>query len=591
MDWGIVAMIQKLVNVMKRNLIFLIGVFVFFVIYNYYIKVSSANIVFMDQLRILQIIDKYFQGILTFQDVWGSYLEHRTPFYHLLVIFNAVYFKYNTIFEAHFGSILILFTVLLLYKSYTFSMGRLNKFNDSSENNKQIIFVSFILVLFSLIQWELITFSLGFYIFLKTVIFVMTFLLLEKMVYIENISPSRLILLGFLTLSGILLFGAGYSPAFFCSVVIVYSMLSLSSYRSTHVFRILTIFVPISILSYIIYMWGLQGEASLKSKILYVMLHPVEAFKYISLAASASVVGVEITQHYLTNSIMSVAGTLLLILYIYVIYMYFKCRVFEIAIMPIFLIFYSLITFGLILVARLEGGITYGMSSRYTTETILGLIGIIWILYVVSNLIPKPVNKIIFLITVFTIVAGHLSSYIVEWKKAPYRKESFNTMRQLAINYNDLKKEDYAIFQSPEDVTYKGLQILDKYKLNVFHDFNIGGTLETGILKSGWYNKEGNYRWIDQEAEGIFKSGDTGELIIEGSVPETLESVDLNIKVDNQNYILHSQSGLFHFESKVEKNKVVKVRINSSKSFIPSKMGLNNDVRNLSIMITNLIIN
>lgn len=580
----------------KKAIIFLIGVI--FVFYNIYIFRSTANIVFSDQLRLLNIVPKYYEGHLSWSDLWAGYLEHRTPGYQVVILLNVIFFHYNTILEAHIGSIIMLCTLLVILKSFRESVKKLSVSHSGDEKKYYIMYLLIAMIMYSLNQWEIINFSVGFYIFFKSLLFIVGFYLFNDNLINSNLintnkSLVKNILLCLVIVSSILLFAGGYSPAFIGSLILIgiYNALIKWKERRKSLIYILIITV-ISVISYCIYINGLKGS-DLLGNLVYVLTHPVEGLKFISLSLSASIVGTEFASKYLNQPVVYFIGFSLMLIYIGSIYIYHKFKIYKYTFVPLLLICYSLLSSCLFVIGRLQGyGVKTGFSSRYTTETQLGIIGIFWVLFFFLSLIGyKRVFKIVVQSVILVMVGLFVFSNIAEWRTGPYRKIYQNDMRTMALNYSNYSNDELSKFQAPIEVLQEGLDIIKKYNLNVYYDTS-KDYLSTGYsFGNGFYQKENGYRWISDVASGRFKSGHDGKMVFSGEVPKLLGEVEVSIFQGYDLKMKKKITGAFDLNIDVDKNSDLDITIKVDKFFVPKTEGMSGDERKLSLIIKNLQFN
>jgi hypothetical protein len=205
-------------------------------------------------------------------------------------------------------------------------------------------------------------------------------------------------------------------------------------------------------------------------------------------------------------------------------------------------------------------------------------------------------------IIIICILVSQLFSNAVEWRRAPSVRHYFANMITYALYPYDMPVDQNGMTPliNTLDDTLRGLEIMRKYKLNVFHDYYnfsssdgrfIGnGKLMAGVLGPGWYDNEGGYRWMDKKAGIIVKTGDEGKLIIEGNVPDFLSPNEIKIYANNNLVYDNNETGSFIIESSVEKDSILNIQIEASKSVIPKEKGMNNDIRELALTINNIIL-
>jgi hypothetical protein len=595
--------------ILGNYIVFIFSIFLF-ILYIVYIQKSTENIIYQDQFEKvhLNFISNYFEGKLSFKDLWASDGGHRLLGYHTITLINAIFFKLNTQIEMYLGAVILLIACILLYTSYQKSLKDI-----SDPKFIQLSFLLISIILFSLNQWENIVFGMGLSIIIPILSFLITFLLLEKILLNYNFSLFSFSALWFLLAiaSSVLIFGIGYSFGLIGSIIIVLFM-KIFIFKDNFVknnikvllFVSFSLIIFFSIYFYKIYENPYSSPSSFIKGLSLISQQPINTGKFILLALSASIFGNDFSNQYLSRTISLIIGGLLLVIYVYVLKKYISLKIYSKTYLPLFFIFHSLIIIGLTLLARLSYGVDYGMASRYTTHTQLGLIGIIWIIIFSLFCEKKNVrafNKITALSILMFILFGQILTNIVEWKISPYRKLNYEKMRHMAISPEEYAPEDFKkMFQTKEDLVFDGLKILKKYELNVFHDYKIGSTLETAIPIKGWYEKEGVTRWISKHAAARFKSGEMGKILLEGYIPIDIfrkiynNSLQINIFADDkmiQNINFSEENikdGLFHIEADVPTNKIIKLEIKLDKSFIPLEHNLGIDKRELGIVINDI---
>ncbi len=581
-----------MLRIIKNNYILIILLLLQFLMYMFYIYNSTSNIIFQDQFHFMGIIKKYFESSLSFADLWRGHLEHRTLGYNTIFLLNAIFFHLNTLIEACLGAVILLFTCILIYFSYHNSLNEILK--NLYIQISFIVLISF--VIFSLNQWENIVFSLGIAIMLKTLLFILSFFLLDRIII------GQKHYLPYLTISiilAILLFGGGYSLAFILSMLISFVFILILKRKiepkqiKTFFWVLLTSISAITIYLYKIYDNNMiNNNITMLDRLVFIVHNPLGAMKFLLLSFSSSVVGVNVANHYLSQSVILLLGLLVIYAYIYALIKYITSKMYDKTFMPIMLIAYSIFILLMILVGRLDYGVEYGMSSRYTTDTQCGIIGIIWIVvYSTMKLDLKQSKKYIALLLLLIILFGQLATNILEWRIASYRKANFDKLRVMALDIDQYDNNEIKMFQYDNDLVKEGIGILKKHNLNVFYDFKIGNTLNTAVLMEGWYSQEGNHRWIGRSAVVLIKSGPEGELTIEGYNPEQCNNNALAIYSGEKiicNKLL--QAGNFKISKRVEKNSLVKLKIEVNKTFIPKDLNINNDIRQLGVVINSITI-
>ncbi|WP_227013554.1 hypothetical protein [Paenibacillus psychroresistens] len=551
----------------------------------------------------MNFLGKYYNGDLTFQDLWRGHLEHRTLGYNIIFLLNAIFFHLNTTLEMYFGAFILAITSIILFKNYSRSLHQLG-----NDKYKQFSSLFIIMLLFSLIQWESIVFSLGIAEFIKNLFFILTFVYLDLVINFRTRKNIIVFILFFIC--SILVFGGGYGPALVLSMIIILiiNLFISKSVKFSKNLKLLLYVLFLSSVLFLIYFYHIYEDnmvaehASISQKISFIFHHFINAIKYVLLSISSSVVGVNVADKYFSLNKNIIIGTLIALLFVYSLIKFFKTKMYIKTWLPLLFFIYGFITFGLILVGRFDFGITYGMSSRYVPNTQFAIIGIVWILFYCLFLEIKvnasEVKKykktkiILYLLLIGVIFSGHLVTTIVEWKISPYRKINFEKLRTIAMDIDKYSSSDLNMFQYDESMVRNGLKILQKNNLSVYYDYKgqrIGSNLTSANLISGWYPIEGEFRWTSKEAIGYFNIESESNLHIQGNIPDVYSNLVLSISIDDK-IIMKSElkNGDFDISKKVEQIGIKKVTLSLSDSFIPKQTGNSKDERELGIIIKSI---
>ncbi|WKL04001.1 hypothetical protein Q0F98_12410 [Paenibacillus amylolyticus] len=335
----------------------------------------------------------------------------------------------------------------------------------------------------------------------------------------------------------------------------------------------------------------MSQNTSILDKALNILSHPIDATKFIFVSIASSVIGVSIYEKYLSINFMIFFGFSLFVAYVYYIYCFFKNKIYERTIVPFLLIVYSFIIFVLILVARFNYGLDYGVSSRYTTDTQYGIIGLLWMSATMStnrSLSRWNVKKIINLMLVAVVFIAYLFTNIIEWKTSPYRKIYFENLQQIALNYSNSSNDELSLFQNPNiEAVINGFRLLEKNHLNIFSENNKENFFNEYLTpKSGWYEEENGVRWTKKEFEFLVGRDSIttfSEATISGYIPPEQNNVKMSILIDGQLTLEQAMDeGSFSIKLPLKPNvesNSIKIKLNSS--FTPQKSGINNDIREL----------
>ncbi|MEQ7050304.1 hypothetical protein ABN764_06540 [Paenibacillaceae sp. P-4] len=582
----------------NKNLVVL-GTFLLIqlIFYFVYINRSSANIIFQDQFDFIPILEKLSDGSLSFSDLWQAHMEHRVLGYNLIVLFNAIFFNTNTIIEMYLGGLVLMVIAIILYKPY------IRSFKET--NNKYVPSAVFLLIsclLFSLIQWENIVLSLGMSIMMRMMFFIITFIVFDNLI-IRGLRKKDIFLLVLSLAINILVFGAGYSPAVVltCVVVLIINFfVTPLDRKNTKV--ILGLISIASLIFYIVYFHNIyinnliNEDKSILEKAMHIFSNIFEAMKFFFITLSSSVIGVSIFDKYLSVNFMIVLGCILFILIFYFLYLYFREKLYKRSWLPFMLIIYSFMIMGLILLGRFNYALTYGSSSRYTTDTQYIVIGFLWIVSLVlshkKSFCKLQLDRTLSIISIFFVVVSFAITNVMEWQISSSRGQYFENLQTIALNIDKATDKELSQFQYPPDIVKYGLVSLRNNSLNVYHE-NMGNTQGSYLYEkniagiSGWYeNDESEARWTKKEVEFKVQSeGRRGSISIQAYVPKYLHNTQIIVEV-NGSMIMQKifEEGENKIDIPISKDEMY-IKLIQSKTFVPKDHGVNDDIRDLGILV------
>jgi hypothetical protein len=301
-------------------------------------------------------------------------------------------------------------------------------------------------------------------------------------------------------------------------------------------------------------------------------------------------------------SLFVVFGAGLMLLYGYALWTFARTRVGNVTWVPLALIIHGLATTFMVLIGRSRMGADYAVYQQYLLQTKLGLIGVLWILFLRWQTAPRTSARIA-IAAAGAVLSGQVYTNWVEWQIVPYRKDLFERGLNATLFDEDsllrLKPgQEYNDLLALPQETDLGLDIAKKYALSAFDDCPVPGrTLADAILLSGWHSLEsGASRWISRSAVAMVQTGQQGSVAIDGYVsPEVFDAVygqDLELAVSTDiapPVTTKLAAGPFQIRLSACKACTVRVRLQPSKFFVPQNTGMGPDDRELSILITNLL--
>lgn len=553
---------------------------------------TADNIIYMDQIRMTGLIEKYYEGNLVFFDLWQSYLGHRGLGYHLIFLANAVFFDLNTLVEINLSALCLLLIAVIILKAY------LESVSDMKHTKIFMISVlSILIVIFSLNKWEIALLGLGLNEFLPHVLLIFMFYIFNKLLIENKLGNVKKILL-FLSLNlSLLLFSVGYLAPFFAAMYLIIILDCIIKCKTENIKNKLNIVVPYSInlgVLLVIYFYGIneninnESTMGLTDKIIGMLSNFGGVVQFYLYGLTGSIIGAETGSKLLTNNSLLVLGVIVFLMYILVIYLFFKNKIYKISYLPILLILYSMIYMCLITISRIDYGILYGTQSRYALAMMYALIGVIWILSIRIKINYSKKTLVSYGIVLALIISGIFLTSLDEIRKSPYRKLAYENMRADAYYLN---MQNWQQYQSTEELTINAFEVLKENKLNVFSDYkgkvlnDIGTSIGQAKIQSGIYKEDNNY-WLSKSSSIQIKSGPLGKAYLEGYMTDVFSNNLIVIFINGQEvYREELQPGQLKLEFSVTPNSVLEMNIILDKTYIPNDLDLSKDERELGILV------
>ncbi len=595
----------KMVNlfdyIRNRKILFLI-LFIQLLLIIIYIYNSTENIVYQDGLAPVNInlIEKFYAGKLYFNDLWKEYNGINIFGGLFITLVNVVFFRLNTRFEMLLAVFFMFITSLVMFDYF-------RKLVKKIVSNKivQISFGLIIFIYFSLNQWENFVFNGGSMHIMTILPFVLMMIFYDKFIQskfrIKNVFNYLLIVIFSILLGGQYTFGLVVSLLTGIFLKKIFDKKNNFDYKKS-IFSIV-IFIIIYLLFYLSALNNNVATGS--SGVLNLFNDPISSLKFIFLTFSGTLIGVDLFNRLnMGINLGSLIGLIVVLTYLYALILYFKSKMSKKTIVPLVMVIYSIVTVGIIFVSRFSYGIGYGLTSRYTTSTMLGLIGcfIIFLYSLFSKRYFKKIKIIslnnfpIIVIFLFILICQFLT-IVNEWIISPHRKVFYEKLEVMALNLDNYSKEDLSLFQAKNiDYIFNAFAVFKKYELNVFSE-NVYLSKQNGMIKlSGWYNDG----WIGKSAEAKIISGQDGFLSIDVYIPvETFSKVYENAlvlqifinetKIKEINFWSNSfDKGPVNTIVDIPKNESLNLEIKLNKSFIPINYNLGEDSRDLGIIVSKI---
>ena len=387
------------------------------------------------------MIDKWYSGSLGFSDFIGQDCENRFFFPRIVMLILAILTHYNTVAEMFVSWIILILTTLLILWMYVRSSG----FSTASA----LGFLPVTLLLFNFRQHENILWGWQISYYLAIFFFVLALFLLERS---EGLGTSFCLALvcGFL---------ASFSDVFgLLSLIVCFIFLLILKRKKA----VILAWGLAAILIFMLYFWQWQKPGGTPG-FFPVFSYPLQAALFFFLNIGAPLA-------YLYRYAL-VSGLAILCLCGIALWISRNEGRIRNHAPWICLLLFSLLTSGAIMVGR--GGLGEGTAlwSRYTTVTVLAVIGMY--LMFLDNFRSchgkKPVCTYIFILVTVLVMAGALSGYLGGVQEGENLRLLRSDASDAILHYQTrpLVLPEMNLFDDPEFIPDQ-VKKLDRYHLNVF---------------------------------------------------------------------------------------------------------------------------
>ncbi|WPB57261.1 hypothetical protein [Xylophilus sp. GOD-11R] len=337
-----------------------------------FITHAFIDVYYLDGLMMVKaVVQKHYEGTLTFSDVFVRWEQHRLPIYALFSILNAELFGLNAVLEpyAYLASYCLL--GVCLYRPFLRSVREL-----VPERSETEIGVSYALILscvFSLTHhpYHMMTtqFVWG------TVTFALSALVFDRICHGLR---GWWHVIGFAAIFGLyLLMGGAYMGGAVLSMIVGFALLCLRGRPSA---ESVVAFAASMVLS-AIYIFSNPQSGTL-DKIIGLIETPLES----TLAVMTGLSTATLDQHTLTDRlhldhrVLVANGAFLLGLGLLALWRYARLQAHRTAFAPVMFMAYTVGVILSIRIGRLEAGWTWPLQQWYHFHMMLYVIGVIWIM-------------------------------------------------------------------------------------------------------------------------------------------------------------------------------------------------------------------
>ncbi|PJJ30930.1 hypothetical protein [Lacrimispora celerecrescens] len=394
----------------------------------WYIFTATCDGIYTDYVR---LVNSYLPDVWNPAKFFVPDVLTRIPVNYLGRILNVSLFGYNTMFDRVLGVLALGLSGLAL-GSYC-----------SRRKVSPGWFGALMIVLFSLNKWEMLTNGSGWAHFLSFACFYYHYEVMDRVWSGQEKKYDRikLLLLPFLTT---LLVAGPYCAIYSVTVIIacgIMFLLNKGGSRKVWGLNGLCALIPL-----LLYLWSnayaVEDHAAPATVPLLVQLRDTPGFfvRFLIKSFSSMVIEGEQAEHiFRTNTPFLILGSLVILLYLFALWLNLRYRLYEKTVLPVILIVSGGLNHVLILLSRwifLQEN--YGLSSRYALQFQSGILGILLTFALLSKQWKNKRNTFLRIAACGACVmflAGNCYTTYAEIKKAPNRRDSFDRMAVLALNF------------------------------------------------------------------------------------------------------------------------------------------------------------
>lgn len=462
---------KKILGKIHENIIFIIFLLVIFCGFSIYLSRATANVPHMDYwLYMNSLVEKMFHGGVTVDDLWTGNGVHRSPLQLFIFLCNVRLFGYNAQIEVALGAVFSLLVALLVYREY-----KNNWMANFSNEKKLLFFVSLfgvLVAMFSLNQWEMITTEFYFSLEIRIISFWVSFIITNQLLKNKEKYGKYAIEIAIVYVFVICICAGAYFGA--CMLSIIFAIIfdfclekEKKKYMGTYFTLLAGLFVGT-----IIYMYNLNLGVSTGG--LTIDFDFVKDFlSGFVLLQGASVFG------FANFSLkqMFVMGLIICFIHLLCVVTYFYNKMYKVSYIPMLLGAYVVCFYMQIFISRgMQFDLTYLTSSRYVCDTLWFSVADIWILTAilqqckVNNVVLKmqSIKQAFLTLCLLSIIFFNVYSNCLEWKRAPYIKNYYNSVISLIERIDTLTEDEFSIFGYDSEIIKNDVRIMKKYHLGTF---------------------------------------------------------------------------------------------------------------------------
>lgn len=451
----------------------------------WYVASAFADVVYSDYIR---LVNSYLPDVWNFDKFFVGDILTRIPLNYVARIINVTFFDYSIRFDQTLG---VVFLGVSAVQITAYCIKR----------NIGIFWLAGAMILiFSLNKWEMMINGSGWIHFLAFTGFYFHYLVLERMWRDEGKRGDeiRLLILPWIITLGM---AGPYCAIYTVVLLLAYGFQMILTGRREGKWEKRYILYGISaLIPLMLYIWSSSLAEPEKLGVAQVPLMtqladtPGFFARFLVKSFSSMVMGVECAQAvFATNIPYYVLGIAVMAAYGLALWQQWRYRLYEESAFPLMLICAGGLNHILIMVSRwVFLREDYGMSSRYALQFQEGMLGIILTFGLAwgrtgqrhlsfaglpekAKGVGKTMCRLFMAGIMAVLLAGNIYTTAEEIKKAPFRKETCENRRQIALDFENRSDEELrANFEyhmsRPEggQEVREALEILKEYQWNIF---------------------------------------------------------------------------------------------------------------------------
>lgn len=414
----------------------------------------GVNVLFGDEWVLVFLLQKNIEGTLTFSDLFAQHNEHRILFPNIVMLGIARLTNFNSVAEMYFSWILSVLAFAMIIKMYEKDLG----FSISS----LLMFLPVSFLFFTPRQYENIFWGWQIELYMALLGIIVSIYFLNKTNKLNHnllISLICGIVVSFSFMSGLLIWIIG--------VIIIIA-------KKDNKKILLTLWATIGFFTHLIYFWAWDvNTGKFGEDIHFGYYHPKIMFNWSYFITS---IGSPLSWDSTDANI--IGSWLLVICAITLIYLFVHKKIKE-NVVWISLVLFSLLSSIMLTLGRSGYGIWQAMGSRYTTFTLLGIIGIYVILLKIFYIKYKHCQYI----SVLVIIVLVMGIYSVDYKKGIEAEENLYKerifMKETLLNYKNISEDNLSKLRTYALTVKIFGKILEDNRLNVFSEIDRPGNGDT----------------------------------------------------------------------------------------------------------------